>query len=138
VGDAPELGLARLEQLHGAGVRHLRGLPHAPALGHVVAEPGDALEADDGQREGAVALALHLYAIDEISRRKCLEAARAAGSTTLDAQVSTVEDEIDPPDEALQPLLLADAAPAKISELIRSPPTPSERLRAAAVRHRKG
>jgi hypothetical protein len=46
-------------------------------------------------RERAVALALHLYAVDVISRMKCLGVVRAAGSTTptLDAAVGIVENE---------------------------------------------
>ena len=101
-------------------------------------------EADDAQRERAVALALHLYAVDEISRMKCLEVARAAGSTTpaLDAAVRTVENEWrgeGPPDwaESPVPLRLDEAALAKIAQMVDEPSPPCERLRTAARRHRR-
>ena len=101
-------------------------------------------EADDAQRERAVALALHLYAADEISRMTCLEVARAAGSTTpvLDTAVRTVENEWrgeGPPDwaESPVPLRLDEAALVKIAQMIDEPSPPYERLRAAARRHRR-
>jgi hypothetical protein len=95
-------------------------------------------------RERAVALALHLYAADEISRMKCLDVARAAGSTTpaLDAAVRIVENEWrgeGPPDwaESPVPLRLDEAALAKIAQMVNEPRPPCERLRAAARRHRR-
>ncbi len=47
------------------------------------------------ERERAVALALDLYRIDEISRQKCREVARAAGPTRpdLDDAVRAVDEE---------------------------------------------
>lgn len=55
----------------------------------------DAGAATAAHRERAVALALELYAIDEVSRMKLLEVAQAAGPTRqdLDAAVKAAEEE---------------------------------------------
>lgn len=91
-----------------------------------------------------MSLAIHLFQIDEISKSKYIEVARAAGSTTpaFDAAIRALEDDWsgDVPPEWAQwpvPLLLSEHALVKIAELADELPDPTERLR-AAHRHREG
>jgi len=73
-----------MEQKH-PGVLELARLVAALATG----------SATLAERERAVVLALDLYRIDEISRQKCREVARAAGPTRpdLDDTVRAVDEE---------------------------------------------
>ena len=98
-------------------------------------------EATAAQRTAAVLLAVHLFQLDEISKSKCLEIARAAGATepALDHAIRALQDDWsgDVPPEWEQspvPLVLPDEAILKMIELVADAPPPTERLREALRR----
>jgi hypothetical protein len=85
-------------------------------------------EASTDQRKAAVALAMHLFQLDEISKGKCVEVARDAGPTepAFDDAVRTLHDDLsgDVPPEWAQspvPLLLSEERLAESALLIQEP-----------------
>lgn len=84
--------------------------------------------ADVAHRRAAVLLAMHLFQLDEISKSKCLEVARAAGSMepALDDAVRALQDDWsgDVPlvwARSPVPLLLSEARLAEIALLVQEP-----------------